>query len=139
MTTRHLMTQGRLSISMDARGIEAIRVRLSGSWGERSQVVAKIVERYAMVVRLAQPKLTAAEWKLGGAVLQGQAARPQFVHHLVKDALEIEGPDKVGRSLLRKLDALDYAGRVAFVDTIERYWAARARGEKSARLPGGEK
>lgn len=99
-----------------------------GSQGDRSAVVSRMLERYAEVCGRSLPDLSEDEWSLIYAACQGwfvdtpQAVRylPMEVADYAEDTDDGEGMDV--HDLVAKLEALDYAGRLAVVDAAERYW-----------------
>ena len=91
-----------------------------------------MIRRYDAICRADVPDLEAAEWM---TLLQAGA--------IWADG-DVDGEARVGRlftavapnrSLLKKLGGLTTGERFAVIDTIERYWAAKARGEQPE-VPG---
>lgn len=116
-------------------------VKLVRAYGEavsRSALLARMLDRYAEVCRRAMPSLAAPEWEL---VAQALKERPQesasliaVVWASIEDTVRRQELDKKGKvdlaGLLERLKAMEYAQLLAVVDFCERYWAAKAAGEK---------
>lgn len=117
------------SITWSPRLMQALerRVFAERMRGSRSGTVAELVARYEEIATRCCPKLTDSEWNFLGMLFE----RTQF------DAVTIDGlAAMVRRPLLpgdrlrqwgvdpehlgRKLDKVDYAGRLAVVDRLER-------------------
>ena len=112
----------------DALGARATGERV------RSAVVSRMMERYAEVCRRALPELTDAEWDLLRDSLNGWLPEPAasvgWLAMGVRDSIALDGlADKWGvdgPALLSRLEALDYAGCLAVLDAVERWWASAA-------------
>ncbi len=98
--------------------------------GERSTVIARIVERYAQVCVRDKPDLAEKEWNLLRDALNGtwlgEASHVRFIPAEIKDAIAHGALDKKwkvdGRKLVENLNGLSYAGLVALADDVERFW-----------------
>jgi hypothetical protein len=102
--------------------------------GRRSLIFRELVRRYAEICRQDVPQLTEAEWT---ALLQAGA-------NWTKDT-DVSGDLRTGSlfraagsndRLLKKLLALSAGERFAVIDFVERYWAAKSRGDVLPELPG---
>lgn len=111
---------------------DALGARATGE-RDRSAVACRMMERYAEVCRRALPELTDAEWDLLRDSLNGWLPEPAasvgWLAMGVRDSIELDGlADKWGvdgPALLSRLEALDYAGCLAVLDAVERWWARR--------------
>lgn len=114
-----------------------------GARGDRSSVLQRIIGRYAETVRRSTPTLTVDEWKLLCDAMNGtlheSAVSIAAVWQEIEDTILLDAIDAKwgveGPALVKKLKRLDYAGQVAVVDVVERYWTATRRGE-TAKVPG---
>lgn len=118
------------SKTIDERAIPD--ARRGGGKPNFSRVLATIIDRYAEIVRQHRPSLTDAEWKFFAEVIGERHLDEPFqiraLGELVADALRLERMGKkykVPEGFAAKIDALDYATKVAIVDAIE---LRRARG-----------
>lgn len=137
-------TEKTRSFVMQERG-SAIVNELTGQIS-MSGALNLVLERYAEIVRHSTPELTCGEWRTVAAALRqpvGQAWAVGMVDRAIIDAIGLDDAPKQAAeehsvdtaALADKLTALGLAGKVALVDVVERYHAARARGEAAA-LPG---
>jgi hypothetical protein len=133
----------RINISLPQHLAEAVAERDSPSWGGRSGIIARALDRYAEVCRRHIPDLSVPEWTLIMDSLRGTIHEPaamiSVLEHGIADSLHLDKLDAKhgvnGEALLAKLRKLGYAERVAICDVAERYWAAVARGEDGL-VPG---
>jgi hypothetical protein len=101
-----------------------------GLGGDRSAAVSRMMERYAEVCRRHLPDLTEAEWNLLRDSMNGLCPEPAasvaWLAMGVRDSIALDHLDEKwdvdGLGLIRKLDALDYAGCCAVLDAVERWW-----------------
>jgi hypothetical protein len=106
---------------------EAVAVRTHGN---RSAAVSRIIERYDELCRRSLPDLSDAEW---GLIRDACRSLPTntvtaalYLPPQVADAIKADGLDAKwgvdGAWLVAKLQALDYAARIALIDAVEQYW-----------------
>jgi hypothetical protein len=100
--------------------------------GRRSQIFREMIRRYDEMCRNDVPELSEAEWDL---LLQaGSNWATTDINGAVRmGALFGAATDS---ALLKRLLALSSGQRFALIDYIERYWAAKARGEAIPEIPG---
>lgn len=95
--------------------------------GRRSLIFREMVRRYDAICRADVPELDDGEWmtllQAGASWADGDVDGDARMGRLFTAA----GP---GGRLLKKLGGLTAGERFAVIDTIERYWAAKARGEQ---------
>lgn len=115
---------------------EALEARSRGGErgsGDRSAAASRMIERYAELARRSLPELTEAEWNLVRDALNGWLPEPAasvgWLAMGVRDAIKLDGLDDKwavdGDALLERLEALDYAGCLAVLDAVERWWVTR--------------
>ncbi len=102
---------------------------LAGGELNYSGALSTIAERFDEVVRRHLPGLTAEEWTMVTHSLRNVMRQPWMVG-AVEQAIE---PPAVAD----RVASLTFAEKVSLVTTVERYWAAKARGE-DARPPGSD-
>jgi hypothetical protein len=103
--------------------------------GRRSLIFRELLRRYDQICRH-PPDLTAAEWR--ALVEAGEAWNGKTdIDAGVRWERLLGVADRKAR-LLQKLLALGLAHRIAIVDYIERYWAAKARHDPLPPLPSGD-
>lgn len=103
------------------------------STGDRdvSRAACRMLERYAEVARRCRPELSEAEWSLLRDACNGWAVEPAsavaWLPLQVDDAIRLDELDRKwgvdGPALIERLRRLDYAGCLAVLDEIERWWA----------------
>jgi hypothetical protein len=121
------------SIYLDEETKQILAAREVGP-GTRSEVIRSCVMRYAETCRRERPDLTVAEWRTVVEILNPKwlAAGHSAIH--VPATLEDVGTT-TGKALGKKTKDMFFSELVAIVDEAERYWAAKASGEKP-KLPG---
>lgn len=99
--------------------------------GKRSAIFRELLRRYDEICRGDCPGFSDEDWTT--LVSIGREWGKRDVSSAVRMATLIEaaGDDR----LLKKLLGMRVAQRIAVVDFIERYWAARARGEEPPSFP----
>lgn len=117
----------------------------------RSSLVTAIADRYAEICKRHMPDFSAGEWCLIFDVLNGcwmrenAALSANGIAHSVADGTTMDGMGEKwavdGLDLARRIDALPFAGKIAILDTAERFWALGAKEGESypdvvARLTG---
>lgn len=128
------MTDVPTSIRFDGKTIAYLDGAVSSTW-TRTAVIRRTIERYREICRreLAALDLSEAEWDLLRDGLNGvwhEPARSIGALHIgVRDSIELDGLATKrgvdGPALVAKLEGLSYAGCVAVVDAVERWWASR--------------
>jgi hypothetical protein len=96
-----------------------------------------VADRYQSIVRRAMPKLALNEWMLimdamSSTFAQSGADIDAYgLVHNIEDAIALDGLDKKweidGSILIQKLRGHSFAGLVALLDAVERYWAKGTR------------
>lgn len=99
--------------------------------GKRSAIFRELLRRYDEICRGDCPAFSEDEWAT--LVSVGREWGKRDVSSAVRMATLIESAGD--ERLLRKLLGMRVAQRIAIVDFIERYWAARARGEAPPSFP----
>jgi hypothetical protein len=123
------------SIALDNALLAIVDAR-TGSNGGRSVVIRALISGYAEIVRRERPELDAAEWNairdaLNGMWLlaeqSGIGMLASGLPHELADACRLEGLAEKwtidGPALVRKVEALGFAARVAVLDDVLRFWA----------------
>jgi hypothetical protein len=100
--------------------------------GRRSLLFREMLRRYDEICRTDLPDLTEIEWN--ALVEAGESWRLDDIDSGVRFGRLITAAGRNER-LLKKLFDLGQAHRIAIVDYIERYWAAKARHEAAPPLP----
>jgi hypothetical protein len=96
-----------------------------------------VADRYQAIIKRSMPKLALNEWMLimdvmNGTFTQSGAEIDAYgLVHNVEDAIALDGLDKKweidGSILVHKLRGHSFAGLVALLDAVERYWAKGTR------------
>jgi hypothetical protein len=116
------------SIYLDDDTKQILAAREVGQ-GTRSEVIRACVTRYAEICRREMPELAAAEWRIVVEVLDEKWLAAG--HPAIHVPATLGDSSKPGAQALgAKLREMFFAELVAVVDEAERYWAAKARGEK---------
>ena len=99
----------------------------------RSLLIARLISRYEEIVTRSTPALSEAEWLVVLSCLFGKDPDPRVIEHEVADGSRRSRlPDEQQQTLVEKLRTLDFAGRLAVLDVVERlgYVASKQRGKK---------
>jgi hypothetical protein len=105
--------------------------------GLRSQILREVLRRYDDICSAALPELPDEEWQFlteSARTWTGSIETATTRLASLCDACQRQRRER----LFKKLMGLTVTERVALVDLIERYWAAKARGERPA-APASEK
>lgn len=116
-----------------------LAARMSPGVG-RTAVVERMLGRYLAVVGRCLPSLSRSDWAtVADALRTGRRDEAGSVASLPAEVavrMQVAGASAdEWQRMMRRLLEMTYAELVAVADTVERYWAAVARGE-SAWLPG---
>lgn len=101
--------------------------------GRRSQLLREFARRYDEICQNDLPQLAEDEWKViieagkGWATDENTAAASVLVGAVLDACRRAPG----GSALVKKLLNLSAAERIAVVDFVERYWAAKAKNEST--------
>ena len=117
----------KVTVYLDDRTEEHLATRLVGPRESRSGAIGRAMDRYVEICRRHLPSLTDSEWSLVAEALSGPPREPAsvvaVVEHEIEDEMVLNDlASKHGVSaprLMRKLNAMDYANRVALVDAVE--------------------
>jgi hypothetical protein len=123
------------SVSLDADLLAIVDAR-TGPGGGRSVIIRTLLGWYAEIVRRERPELDAAEWNavrdaLNGTWLLAEQSvigmLASGLPHEIADACRLSGLAESwgidGPALVRKVEALGFAARVAVLDDVVRFWA----------------
>lgn len=130
-----------LDAAIDAR-IDMTTGEDGGGFRSRSSLVSAMADRYAEICRRESPSLALNEWLMifdainGCWMLDNAAMVAQSIAHEVYDAADLNGTDRKwgvpdGKALAKRLDALQFAAKVAIVDAAERFWALDVQPDKA--------
>jgi len=126
----------KISASITPAAIAALDERIGGNaWhATRSGMISQIIERYAHAATACAPDLSEAEWSMIFDSLNGSLHEAWVISAVevgIADSIRLDALDEKwqvdGAALLRKLQALDYAGKLAVVDRAEKFWAVCRR------------
>ena len=118
----------RVTVYLDDQTEEHLATRKVGPRESRSGAISRAIDRYAEICKRHLPSLTDSEWELVADSLPGPPREPAsavaVIEHEIEDSMLLNDlASKHGVSaprLMRKLNAMSYANRVALVDAIER-------------------
>lgn len=100
-----------------------------------SKMLAEMIERYTEICRALTPKLEQSDWEVILQALKRLDVENKFAKAIVVDTME-RHPGVPGH-LMNRLRTCNTAQIFGIIDTCEKYWSARDRGE-SPTLPGGD-
>lgn len=135
------------SVALDERTIAALDARASGHQ-DRSAMIRTLIGWYEEIVRRERPALEEAEWNAIRDALNGTALLLDAAGvGLMAAGLPVELADACrlnglaakwgidGEALVRRLDALTFAGRLAVIDDVLRFWCEVERGARATSGP----
>ncbi|QFU15153.1 hypothetical protein [Microvirga thermotolerans] len=107
------------------------KVLKTRTFGDSSNRINEICERYLELVRFDMPTLSLNEWVALLDCLNGtlrDASTIQCLEHDISDAIALDQLDKCwnidGDDFCNRLKAMTYGQKTAIVEVVDRYWSA---------------